>query len=297
MIYQKSRHLMGTEVSITLFDVKSKASDIDVVFDIFSSLEQEFSRFIDTSLLSQINQQRQWKVSKVYKEVFQKAKEIYETTQWYFNPLVSVAQIGYQNDFARQEFHKKEIIIDTTFDKVDIPEDIITLQADQYIDFGGIVKGFAVDQARKYLDSIWYHNYIIDGGGDIYVHGQQENETPVVVGIDSPFDPDTIVATLEISNQAIATSGTYKRKREIDHKPYTHIINPLTNTSTHEIVSISIIWDEAYLMDAYATACIAMGRDKALKFLVDHDIEWVIIDSQKNIYSTPGIAKYHITYY
>jgi thiamine biosynthesis lipoprotein ApbE len=54
------------------------------------------------------------------------------------------------------------------------------------------------------------------------------------VGIDSPFIKDQIFATLELENKAIATSGIYKRKWNIDlgpnngNKEFNHIINPIS---------------------------------------------------------------------
>ncbi|MEI8253017.1 MAG: FAD:protein FMN transferase [bacterium] len=84
------------------------------------------------------------------------------------------------------------------------------------------------------------------------------------MGIDSPFIKDLIFATLELENKAIATSGIYKRKwninlgSEIGNKEYNHIINPISEINNNEIISITLISDNCYLVDAYATACIAM---------------------------------------
>ncbi|MEI6119398.1 MAG: FAD:protein FMN transferase [bacterium] len=95
----------------------------------------------------------------------------------------------------------------------------------------------------------------------------------MVVGIDSPFIQDNIFATLEVENTAIATSGNYKRKWTIDNQVYTHIINPMNSENNNEIISITLITETCYLGDAYATACIAMGKDKTVEFLKKHRIE------------------------
>jgi thiamine biosynthesis lipoprotein len=80
----------------------------------------------------------------------------------------------------------------------------------------------------------------------------------MLVGIDSPTTPDILIATVELHNTAIATSGNYKRKRTIDNTEYTHIVNPLTGENNREINSITLIADDCYIADAYATVCIAM---------------------------------------
>jgi FAD:protein FMN transferase len=57
---------------------------------------------------------------------------------------------------------------------------------------------------------------------------------------------------------AVSTSGTYKRRWSIDNDYYHHILSPETNSNNNEIISLTIVSDKCYIVDAYATACIAM---------------------------------------
>jgi thiamine biosynthesis lipoprotein len=60
----------------------------------------------------------------------------------------------------------------------------------------------------------------------------------------------------------------------------------MTETNNNEIISITLLSDDCYLGDAYATACIAMGIEKTLEFLKKHRIDGVIICSNKKTYIT-----------
>lgn len=293
---RKTRLLMGTEITITIFWQEDSSTDIGYVFDIFSSLETEFSRFKSDSQLSVLNAEKKLKVSERSIEILKKCKEIYTDTSGYFNPLIDLRKIGYGSDFKSKRFKKEEGEVNLEREQVEIIGNEIYLKENQNLDFGGIAKWYGVDKAKEYLASKGYKDYIIDAGGDIYVAGVQENWEKIVVGVDSPFVKDTLFASLELKDKAIATSGNYKRKRKIGETEYNHIINPITWSNNNEITNISLITNKCYLGDAYATACIAMGLEKALLFLKKNHIDGIIICTNKKVYATVGMKKYNIQY-
>lgn len=296
MEYTKTKFLMGTEITVTIFETQNSITDIEDVFNIFQSLEKEFSRFREDSSLSLLNSKRTLDVSDRFIDVFKKCKEIYADTNWYFNPLIDVKHIGYSTDFHRNEFKKTERKINLNLETIAITWNTISLQEDQNLDLWGIVKGYAVDRAREYLENKWYTNYIIDAGGDIYICGKDNDEKKILIGIDSPFIKGDIFATLEAENTAIATSWTYKRKRAIEGQEYNHILNPLTWKNNNEIISITLIRDDCYLADAYATACIAMWTKQTLEFLKKNNIDGIIICNNKERFSTKGMEKYEVKF-
>jgi len=303
MISTKSKKLMGTEITITIFWWKECIEDIENVFSIFYSLELEFSRFLPDSSLSKLNFKKTLQVSDRFIDILRKSKDIYIETDCYFNPLINLKKIWYSSDFYSNNFRKEDEILQTNLDidSIEILWNTITLQKWQQLDLWGIVKWFWVDIAKKYLDNKGYINYIIDAGWDIYTSWLNDMWGKILVGIDSPFNKDNILATLEVENKAIATSGSYRRKWRIDlglwkwGQEYNHIINPITHTNNNEIVSITLIDNDCCTIDAYATACIAMWLEKSLSFLKKNNIDCVIVCSNKKIY-TRWTNKYNINY-
>ncbi|MCX6824293.1 MAG: FAD:protein FMN transferase [candidate division SR1 bacterium] len=294
MKYTKTKFLMGTDVTITIFGEENPNEDIEHVFEIFHDLEKEFSRFRSDSDLSRVNRERSGEISDTFIDVIKKCKEIYTDTDGYFNPLINVSNLGYSQNFHSKKFKKKTSEVNLELEKVEVRGNTISLQQGQNLDLGGIVKGYGVDKAKEYLEKKGHKNYIIDAGGDIYTAGLNETGGKIVVGIDSPFIQDNIFATLEVENTAVATSGNYKRKWTIDDQVYTHIINPMNAGNNNEIISITLITENCYLGDAYATACIAMGKEKAVEFLKKHRIDGVIICTDKTTYITEGMKKYNL---
>lgn len=296
MEYSKTKFLMWTEVTVTIFWEKDSNEDIEGVFEIFRNLEEEFSRFRSESSLNNINNKRSWEVSETFIDILKKCKEIYSDTDGYFNPLINVSNLWYSKDFHSKQFEKKESEVNLEFEKIEISWNKINLKEWQNLDLGWIVKWYTVDKAREYLDKQWYKNYIVDAWGDIYTAWSNEEWGKIVVGIDSPFISNNIFATIEVENTAIATSGNYKRKWIIDNKEYTHIINPLTSNNNNEIISITLLTKNCYLGDAYATACIAMWVEKTLVFLEKYSIDGVIICTDKKTYMTEWMKQYNIIY-
>lgn len=338
MAQSKNKRLMGTDIRITIFWEKDSNEDIERVFKIFHVLEEEFSRFKSESSLSLLNTKRTKEVSDTFIDVLKKCKEIYSDTNGYFNPLINVSNLWYSEDFHSKKFEKTESEVNLELENVEIKWKRITLQQWQNLDLGWIVKWYAVDKAREYLDNKGHENYIIDAWGDIYTAWSNEQWWKIIVGIDSPFISDNIFATIEVENTAIATSGTYKRKWKIEDQEYilnrqknqwnevflddwviptiwetestnkvkwlkisktveyNHIINPMTAMNNNEIISITLIGDNCYLSDAYATACIAMWLGKTLDFLKKNHMDGVIVCTNQKTYITEWMKKYNVQF-
>lgn len=293
MQYTKTQFLMWTDVTISIVANENPVDDIYNSFAIFYALEKQFSRFLDDSELSEVNKNKEMEVSKRFSEIFLLSKEIFENTSHYFNPLVNLSNIWYSKDFDSSDFSKELRWDNLDLSSVVLLWDFISLKDNQNLDFWWIVKWYTVDLVSEYLHDKWYSDFIINAWWDIYLSGNNKNWNTPVVWVDNPFNPDKVFATLELKDKAVSTSGTYKRKWNIDNQSYHHILDPNTNENNNEIISISIVADKCYLADVYATTCVAMWIEKSLYFLKENDIDWVIIWSDWNYYQTKGMEKYN----
>ena len=84
---------------------------------------------------------------------------------------------------------------------------------------------------------------------------------------------------LNLSNKALATSGSYRKIKKIDNKKVSHTMSPKTFLPVeNELISVSIMADNCMDADAYATACMSMGLVKeSKKFIENHKIDACII--------------------
>jgi thiamine biosynthesis lipoprotein len=95
------------------------------------------------------------------------------------------------------------------------------------LDFGGYLKGVALDRAAAIFKAKGIGNALINIGGNVMALGAK-GDTPWRVGIQNPRSPSPL-ATLELRDgEAIGTSGDYQRFFELDGRRYCHLIDPRT---------------------------------------------------------------------
>ena len=108
------------------------------------------------------------------------------------------------------------------------------------LDFGGYLKGVALDRAAAIFRQHGIANALINIGGNVMALGSK-GETPWRVGIQHPRSP-TPLATLELHDgEAIGTSGDYQRYFELDGKRYCHLIDPRTGWPSHDTQALTVL--------------------------------------------------------
>lgn len=108
MRHSETRKLLGTAIEITIISDEPKTAErIGYIFDYFYSIEQEFSRFLPDSSLSLLNTHKKMSVSKRFLELMEVSRKMYQKTNGFFNPLVSVAKLGYSHSFEQGDFESQ----------------------------------------------------------------------------------------------------------------------------------------------------------------------------------------------
>ena len=152
------------------------------------------------------------------------------------------------------------------------------------LDPSGIVKGFAIYKASQILKKKGYKNFYIEIAGDIEISGLNDQNKKWRVGIENPFNRKEIVKVLELTNKGIATSGKYIRGE--------HIWNNTKDIVENNVISITVIADNVYNADRFATAAFAMG-DKGILFVekLKNAEGYMVMNNKKAIF-TSGFEKY-----
>lgn len=152
-------------------------------------------------------------------------------------------------------------------------------------DPSGLVKGWAISNAAEIIRQAGYANYYVDAGGDFQVEGKNSQGQNWRVGIRNPFNIQEIVKVLSVSGCGVATSGTYIRGQ--------HIYNPVEGADEiNDIASLTVIGEDVYEADCYATAAFAMGQ-KGIAFIEALDgFEGYMIDCQRQATFTSGFERY-----
>jgi thiamine biosynthesis lipoprotein len=105
---------------------------------------------------------------------------------------------------------------------------ILRLQPGMEIDFGGIGKEYAVDQALALAEAHTRAPVLVNFGGDLRVSGPRRDGTPWYVAIEDVDRAGTAAGLLELSSGALATSGDTYRHVISAGVRYGHVLNPKT---------------------------------------------------------------------
>jgi FAD:protein FMN transferase len=131
------------------------------------------------------------------------------------------------------------------------------------LDVGGIGKGFAVDKAVDALKRLGVRAGLVRAGGDLYGFGSRKWK----VGISDPLDPQKMVMTVEIQNEAISTSGNYRNFFEHNNRRYSHIIDPRSGWPVPRRQSLSVRGPTCTLTDGWSTALFVNSKLRPPLFL------------------------------
>lgn len=127
------------------------------------------------------------------------------------------------------------------------------------IDFGGVVKEYAVDRAAALCSEAGIRHGVINLGGDIKVIGPRADGSPWRVGIRHPRRKETVMQTILLREGALASSGDYERCIRVDGVRYGHILNPLTGWPVRHLAAASVVAD--FCVVAGSASTIAMLKD------------------------------------
>lgn len=147
------------------------------------------------------------------------------------------------------------------------------------IDLGGIGKEYAADRAATLMQQHGIAHALVNLGGDVRAFGGQENGAPWRIGIVHPRDPDAAIASVEVIDGAVATSGDYERYFVHDGRRYCHLIDARTGWPVDAWQSISVTAPLAVSAGSCATIAMLLG-DGAAAFLDSQGVAWLGVDAQ-----------------
>ena len=165
---------------------------------------------------------------------------------------------------------------------------------------GGIAKGYIADELCNLLKQYGVEHAIVNLGGNVKVFGGKPaakgSVQPFSIGLRVPkkysFGEDSF-ATVQLSDGAVVTSGIYERgTRAPDGTWLHHIVDPRTGRSAEtDLVSASVISESALEADAFATALIVMGLERAQEFIEQvPSCEAVFVATDGQVHATSGMG-------
>lgn len=246
---------------------------------VLEEVNRQMSTYLADSEISQFNRYREtdwFPISKDFAAVLQQALELSEKSGGSFDitvgPLVNLWGFGPEQRESESIPSAADIEARRAFTGYQhlavrlTPPAVKKSLPELNCDLSAIAKGFGVDKVADYLEGLGVKNYMVEIGGEVRVKGQSPTGF-WRIGVERPDDPTGLQAVLEISNNAMATSGDYFNYFEKDGVRYSHTIDPRTGRPiTHKLASVTVIHHSCTLADGLATAIDVMGPESGYEF-------------------------------
>lgn len=281
----------------TIYHIKYEGSEIltEKIDAEFQKFNLSLNPFNPNSIISKVNRNEPVEVDDWFIEVFNRAKEVSDHSEGIFDitcaPLVNLWGFGFSKmdsvtpqmiDSIKQFVGYQKVRLDGR--KVIKDDSRILLNC------SAIAKGYASDVIARLLEREGVKNYMVEIGGEVTMKGVNQNGKCWRIGINKPEDDSTgvkndIEEVVQLCKKGgVATSGNYRNYYVKDGKKYAHTIDPRTGyPSEQSILSATIVAEDCITADAYATAFMAMGLEKAREAAKNiPGIEYYVIYSDEN---------------
>jgi len=279
--FEFSHPQMGTQFNIILYSIsKNKAQETaNQCIKRIDELNKILSDYDAASEISQLSATagsgRKVKISRELWTILKQSKYYAKKSEGAFD-----ISIGPLSKLWRSMFRKREIFngvkINNAKSKVGFhkirlypcSKRVRLKQKGMRLDVGGIAKGFTVDEVVKILRKNGFTQFLVDGGGDIYVGTPPPDQLgwQIRVNIENKKG-DTEEKTLLLKHTAIASSGDTYRFLEWKGKRYSHIIDPRTGYGVMDKKIITVQANSCMEADAIASTLSVLNEEEKHRFL------------------------------
>lgn len=279
MPYQTDEgEIFGTFYHIT-YQHDRKLSD--EIRKVLQDVDMAMSPFNKSSIITKVNNNEDIKLNDIFIDVFTLSQRISAETAGAFDitvaPLVNAWGFGFRNDISPTTSALDSIRSFIGYEKVSINHGRVKKDDNRImLDCSAIAKGYACDAVAKLLRNHDVRNFMVEIGGEVITQGQNSKHNDWRIGVAVPTeetssDAETLQTILKVSNCAMATSGNYRNFYYKDGKRYAHTIDLKTCLPVqHSLLSATVLAPSCAMADAYATAFMVMGVEKAKDILNKH---------------------------
>ncbi len=153
-------------------------------------------------------------------------------------------------------------------------------------------KSYIINKAcQAALTASKVSNIVVNIGGDLVVRGSEQDLIYVTNPLENA-ENDAPLAKLLVSNKAVATSGNYRRGLQIGNKWYSHILDPRTAMPVEEIISATVIAENAVDAGALATAFNILSLEESKILAEKEGAEYLIVTKKGKVISSEGWSRY-----
>ena len=292
---QKDFFAMDTVMDFTIYGQEDL---LDQTESMIQSLEAEMSVTDPDSEIAAINENGYGKVTGDTSDLISAALSLCQRTDGALDisvyPIVRAWGFTTDNYQVPDDVSIQALLPLVDYTQIDYQQDSgdIHLPDGMEIDLGSVAKGYAGQKAADFLKENGVTSGLLSLGGNIQALGSKPDGSPWKIGIQDPFQNESPMMVLSVTDKSVVTSGGYERYFQQDGKTYWHIMDPSTGyPAENGLVSVTIVGTDGMLCDGLSTSLFVMGLEKAADFWgSSDDFDAVFVTEDQTVYITEGLA-------
>lgn len=273
--YVNQGNVFGTYYNIRYRAVADLEDDILAALAAF---DRSLSTFNDSSVITRINRNEEVTTDHLFEQMYATALQVSTLTDGAFDitvaPLVNAWGFGFRNKEYITPHVIDSLLTFTGYGNITLAEHrLYKTDLRIMLDASAIAKGQACDVTAAILRDKDCTDWLVDIGGEVVCHGNNDKGLPWRVGITKPQDDTSglqneLQEVITSTDICMATSGNYRQFYYENGVKRSHTIDPRTGYPVcHSLLSATVIAPSCMEADALATACMVLGTDSALALI------------------------------
>ncbi len=241
-----------------------------------ANFETKYSRFRDSSLISEINRKAgiSWtEIDPEVESIFALCDDLHFMTQGVLDP--TMLPLIHLWDYRRthSELPSEEAVDKARslvgWRKVERrPGAVFLPEKGMALDLGGFGKEYAVDKVAAIAVGHGLAGCLVDFGRDIHAVGTPPGKPAWHIGLENPEAPGSSWGSLAAINLGVATSGDYRRFFEYSGQRFGHILDPRSGRPVvNGILAVTITANSCLEAGVLSTAVFVLGEEEGLKLV------------------------------
>ena len=220
------------------------------ITDYIHVFNERFSRFLPDSEVCAFRKAEagEYPVSEEFAVLLERAGGLRRLTNGLYDPAVGglLEEAGYDAAYSMVPHPGVE---EFRLPKWEIRGHVLRVDGPVVFDLGGMGKGYCIDRVADILETLGYTHYLVDGGGDIYATTKRGGE-PWHIALEYPGKLDTAAGTVELADQGLAVSDTFRRQWGGWH----HIVHPFLRAPIEGVLGVAALAPTAWDADCATSA-------------------------------------------
>lgn len=263
---------IGTHWHISLDGEEISEGLKEAILSEVTAFEERFSRFLPGSEVNAFRDSApgDYEISEELAVLLQRAQELRLLTNGTYDPAVGelLEKAGYDSSYSFEESREAS---EFRLPRWTLKERALTIDGPAAFDLGGIGKGYCIDKVANLLQDQGSRYFVVDGGGDMYATVKRGGGG-WKVAIQYPGKPDLAAGVVELRNEAIAVSDSYRRRWGNWH----HIVDPRHRQAIKETAGVVAVASNAWNADCMTSALFLSEREYWKPASEKYDAQYIV---------------------